>query len=118
LIEGKRNIVPISIRVAPQMPTRPCRFCLALQDDSVFADFDVDGEGLVYLRMISFDGYGACGVPPTIKRMPTDDSRSLLGMIENGTVNTPAVEEILRTYFRQNMDVIWPEALHEHGMLG
>ena len=28
----------------PMLPTRPCRFCLSLQHDSVFADFDVDGD--------------------------------------------------------------------------
>jgi hypothetical protein len=32
----------IAIRLVSPMSTRPRRFCLALQDDSVFADFGVD----------------------------------------------------------------------------
>ncbi len=42
------------------MPTRPCQYCLAMQNDSVFADFGVDEKGCLYLLRISYDGYGCC----------------------------------------------------------
>ena len=42
-----------------QTGTRPCTFTLALCEDSVFADFDVDPDGFISLLRVSFDGYGA-----------------------------------------------------------
>jgi hypothetical protein len=38
----------MQIALYPPMPTRPCRFCLSLQGDSVFADFEVDPDGRVF----------------------------------------------------------------------
>lgn len=55
--------MPISIQISPPMPTRPCRFCLSFQGDSVFADFDIDETRQMFLLRISFDGYGRCRKP-------------------------------------------------------
>ena len=41
LIFDVRQKMNMARRISPPIPTRPCRFSLGLQDDSVFADFDV-----------------------------------------------------------------------------
>jgi len=97
------------------MPTRPCRFCLGMQDDGVFADFDADDEGAVFLRRISFDGYGCCS--GEFQKMSVDDSRSLLSAVERGLVETREIETLLRSYFRENAGVIWDDALMTHALL-
>ena len=51
------------------LPTRPCRYCLGLQDDSVFADFDIDNKGQAFLFRISFDGIGCNETGNEIRRM-------------------------------------------------
>lgn len=101
---------------------RPGRFCLCLQGGSVFADFDTDEDGRVLLRQISFDGYGCCGVPGSVKRMNADDSRLLVTAVEREAVereavDDPRIEAALRTYFRENSEVIWSDALMENGLL-
>ncbi len=88
------------------MEGRPCCFCLFLQDSSVFADFDVDKDTHVFLRRISFDGFGCCSAK-TILRMPPADSRTLLDSVARRAVDDPKVELILRTYFRENADRLW-----------
>src|SRR5262245_65111891 len=60
LIFDVRQKMLMSLRISSPLPARPCRFSLGLQDDSVFADFDVDADGYVFLRRISFDGHGCC----------------------------------------------------------
>ena len=106
----------IAIQVYPVMPTRPCSFCLSLQGDSVFADFDTDDSGTVSLRRISFDGFGCCHVErPT--RMNSCDSRLLLDAVARGELESTQVEEVLRRYFRESKDVIWSDALAEHDLL-
>src|SRR4051812_26892164 len=104
-------------RISPPMSSRPSRFSLGLQDDSVFADFDVDSDGHVFLRRISFDGYGCCTAPDTIRRMPMNESRMLLESVDREAVGDPHIEVILRTYFRENADVLWEDALSENELL-
>jgi len=105
----------MSIRIFPPMATRPCRFCLSLQDDSVFADFNVDNDGNVVLIRISFDGFGCCR--GFFKKMSAVDSRVLLESVQRGAVEDPKVERILRNYFEENSDIIWREALTDHDLL-
>src|SRR5215831_18559886 len=107
--------MPISVDIYPTMPSRPCRFCLSLQGGSVFADFDVDHEGHVFVQRISFDGYGCCR--GEFKRMSIDDSRILLSAIESGAAGGPKIEALLRSYFQENADVIWRDALTTHELL-
>ena len=107
----------IDIRIAPTMPTRTCRFCLALQDDSVFADFDVDSSGLVYLCRISFDGYGCCHCEDSSARMGLSDSELLLAAVERGDIKNADVGALLIRYFHTNRKVIWMDALANHGLL-
>ena len=100
----------------PMLPSRPCRFCLSLQGGSVFADFDVDRDGRVFVVRISFDGHGCCRAPADVGRMTVRDSEALLAMVQQGSV-LPTAAEILRTYFQQNRDAFWSDALADHGLL-
>lgn len=97
--------------------TRPCRFSLCLQQGSVFADFDVDPDGSVFLARISFDGYGCCHAADDIARMSLDDSLRLTAFVEGDEVNRSEMRQILRRYFQHVSGVIWRDALQEHGLL-
>lgn len=97
--------------------SRPSRYCLGLQDDSVFADFDIDNEGDVFLLRISFDGYGCCRTAGKVKIMTPDVSNRLITLIESGELASGALASILSQYFRENSDVIWQDALERHRLL-
>jgi hypothetical protein len=100
----------------PMLPTRPCRFCLSLQGDSVFADFDVDPDGRVFAVRVSFDGYGCCDAPANVGRMSLHDSEMLLAMVQQGSIHADAAKT-LHAYFQQNRDAFWSEALAHHGLV-
>jgi hypothetical protein len=97
--------------------TTPCRFCLCLQGGSVFADFNVDSDGRIYLIRISFDGYGCCETEGEVTRIPVAESKALVKLIEMDDVNCDDIREMLYRYFDQNQSVIWRDALVEHGLL-
>ena len=101
------------------MPTRPCKYCLAFQDDSVFADFDMNQKGGLYLVRISFDGYGCChpNLKIGISELNTEKSRKLIKNIEANSLETSEVAEILREYFRQNKAALWEDALRDHELI-
>ena len=106
----------MEIALYPSMPTRPCRFCLSLQGDSVFADFDVDPDGRVYAVRVSFDGYGCCHAPADVGRMNMRDSEVLLEMVRQGAIH-PAAGPALRAYFQENRSAFWIDALARHDLL-
>ena len=81
----------------------------------MFADFDMDDAGSVFLRRISFDGYGCCG--GDFKKMNPADSRVLVEAVDRGAVENPKVETILLEYFSQNSGVIWSDALASNELL-
>jgi hypothetical protein len=107
----------MNIALSPPMPSRPCRFCLSLQGDSVFADFDVDPDGRVFAVRVSFDGYGCCRAPADVGRMDLRDSEALLAMVQQGAVDEAVAAAALRTYFQQNRNAFWSDALADHGLL-
>lgn len=110
--------MPIEIRRFDEMPSsRSSRYCLSIQNDSVFADFDVDNEGCVFLIRISFDGYGCCDTTGKARIMSPDRSRKLVDLIEADDVVSGELAVILSQYFRENSDVIWKDALEEHDLL-
>jgi hypothetical protein len=105
----------MAIAVENYPPFRECHFCLCLQKGSVFADFDVDKEGLVFLRRISFDGYGCCN--GDFNKMKAEDSRRLIDSVERGSLAEPQIEELLRTYLEKNSNLIWRDALTDHELV-
>jgi hypothetical protein len=107
----------MDIRRYEPMPTRPCRYCLALQDDSVFVDFDITWAGAVYLVRISYDGYGCCVPGHQAGKMDRPSSRYLIAAIHTNNLDSPRVTAILQSYFRTNKIALWEDALSEHGLI-
>jgi hypothetical protein len=112
------EITAVEIRKVDDMPSsRPSRYCLGLQNDSVFADFDLDEDGHIFLLRISFDGYGCCQTAEFGRTMSSRDSNDFVSLIESDRVNTPEMRSILSAFFKENIDVIWKDALLEHELL-
>jgi hypothetical protein len=107
----------MQIEIHQVMPTRPCRFCLCLQNGCVFADFDVDDDGKVFAVRVSFDGFGCCTAGGRATKMDQHDSRALLAMVKVGDRGIAGAEMILRDYFRANCHVFWKDALQRHQLL-
>jgi hypothetical protein len=45
------------------------------------------------------------------------DSHLLVAAVDRGEVEDREVEVVLRTYFRENSDTIWNDALTDHELL-
>ncbi|MBS0656832.1 MAG: hypothetical protein JSR82_01135 [Verrucomicrobia bacterium] len=106
--------MPLSIRLAQPEPSRPCRFALSLQGDRVFADFDLQTDGRVVLRRISFDGHGCCERP--FRALSGPASAKLLQAVAHDALEGPEIAHLLRSYLRENADLLWADALQEHGL--
>ena len=109
----------MQIRVAEPIETRQCEFSLGLQGDSVFADFNLDENSLIYLARISFDGYGSCY--PSWEREPLkigpSESRLLLRAVRENSFENKDVGKVLKAYFIRCGDAIWDDALRRHELI-
>ncbi len=83
----------------------------------MFADFDVDDGGHVFLVRISFDGYGCCRIDGAKRKMNLGDSCKLIEWVESDNINHDGMIAILVKYFKENKDIIWEDALAHHGLL-
>ena len=85
----------------------------------MFADFDEDGDGRLYLTRISFDGYGCHRVPASsgIGRLTSTVSSRLRGVAEEGTLDDPFLVRALGSYFADNAPSLWEDALRDHGVI-
>ena len=81
----------------------------------MFADFEIDEAGCVFLRRISFDGYGCCN--GDFKKMGIDESLLLIDSVAQNSVGDPEIQSLLSHYFEANADMIWRDALTSHGLL-
>lgn len=101
------------------MPTRPCKYCLSFQDDSVFADFEKDELGHLYLVRISYDGYGCCNLEQEDEhvKISSASSAALIEFIENEDLSNPALVNGVMDYLHEIKDRIWPDALKYHGLI-
>jgi hypothetical protein len=97
--------------------SRPSMYCFALQDDSVFADFDLDDDGRIFLARISFDGYGCCGTADQAGRMSLPESKHFIDLIEDNRVGSKEFIELLLRYLKDNKDILWTDALEEYELL-
>jgi hypothetical protein len=103
-------------RVDPE-PTRPCLYFLGLQGGHVYADFDKDESGCLYLVRISYDTYGCCHATKDIAKLSEANSSELIRHIETNDLSAPAAAKIIRDYFHEIRDFIWEEALRDHGLI-
>ena len=110
--------MPIEIRRSYELKSvgRPCKYCLGLQDDSVFADFGLEENGCISLLRISFDGFGCCRTAGEVRPMNLECSRRFIQLVENNNMSD-SLATILLEYFTDNSDVIWKDALEQHGLL-
>jgi hypothetical protein len=109
----------IQIRSYKPPHTRPCQYGLAFHDDSVFADFNVNENGSLYLVRISFDGYGCCypNAQEKLAEISVDNSKYLIKQMEADDFADPIVSKIIREYFSAIRASLWEDALKDHGII-
>ncbi|WP_415844734.1 hypothetical protein ACMYUJ_17735 [Stutzerimonas zhaodongensis] len=107
----------MDVRKFEPMSTRPCKYCLALQDYAVFADFQINENGNLYLVRISYDGYGCCEPENKIMGIEIKNTNQLISAIESNNLKTQTVTAVLRGCFRAHKDVLWEDALLEHKLI-
>lgn len=93
--------------------TRQADYHLGCLGGSVFIDFNLNNIGQVYLKRISFDGYGCCEIKKT-KTLDQNDSIIFVTVMDKELTDYKVIEGLVNTLIRFNSNSIWSDALEEY----
>jgi len=97
---------------------RPCSYSFAMQDDGVFADFNLLANGCLSLVRISFDGFGCCSTQDVgeLGVVNKQDSEKLIRAFEKDRFDIDILN-IVSTYLSDNIHHLWGDALECHELV-
>jgi hypothetical protein len=97
--------------------TRKADYYLGCLDSSVFIDFNRSEDNRIYLRRISFDGYGCCNLDKNANHLNHQDSKKFIEEIEKEELDQVVITLLVKTAVKINKEQIWTDALEEYGLI-
>jgi len=97
--------------------TRKAEYFLGCLGGSVFMDFCTSNVNEVYLKRISFDGYGCCELQNFDNKLDHIDSEKLIQEINKESINQDIVEYLVKKLIKINVIQIWKDALEEYNLI-
>jgi len=97
--------------------SRKADFYLGCLDGSVFLDFNATIENHIYLRRISFDGYGCCNIDSNSNCLDEKSSKDFIEEIGKDSIDQEKMTEIVLELIRLNKANIWIDALEEYKLI-
>lgn len=97
--------------------TRPADYYLSCLGGCVFIDFNLGDNGLIYLRRISFDGYGCCSLGQETTPLSAPDSDLFQRTYSQDEIGQKTMTRLIKTATKLNESLFWDEPLREYGLL-
>jgi hypothetical protein len=97
--------------------SRNADFYLGCLDGSIFLDFNCSNENLIYLRRISFDGFGCCNIDNNAICLDSKLSKDFLDEICKDNLNQENITKIVLELIKLNRENIWLDALEEYQLV-
>jgi len=96
--------------------TRKADFYLGCLDSSVFIDFNLNNNVQIYLKRISFDGYGCCEIEDS-KMLDQRDSIKFVEEMNKESIDQKTIELLVKSLIEINSEKIWTDALEEYKLI-
>lgn len=96
---------------------REAGYYLGCLDSSVFLELNTTRDNLIYLRLISFDGYGCCRLNNNSKCLDVKLSKEFIEEYHKDILNQEKITRLILELIRLNMDMIWNDALEEYNFI-
>lgn len=101
-----------------KMPdTRIADYYLGCLDGSVFIDINSDANNQIYLKRISFDGYGCCNLKEIENKLNQTDSELFRNEMSKSELNQDNLENLILKLIELNRAQIWLDALKEYELI-
>lgn len=101
--------------------TRIADFYIGVDDGSVFIDFNKNEQNLIYIKGISFDGYGYCHLDDKVIPMNEANSQRFQEILNENNLQDKDIQKEIQTMIIKNISEnksrIWEDALEEYDLL-
>ena len=97
--------------------SRKADYYLGCLDGCVFIDFNRTSDNLIYLRRISFDGYGCCDLQDKTKILNIELSKEFLIEIDKDVLEQEKMIILVKEIIKINKEEIWIDALIEYDLI-
>lgn len=97
--------------------TRKSDYYLGCLDSSVFIDFNRSDDNRIYLRRISFDGYGCCNLEKDTNHLNHEDSQKFIEEIEKEKLEQETITLLVKKVIKINKEYIWSDAIKQYGLI-
>jgi hypothetical protein len=97
--------------------SRKADYYLGCLNSSVFIDFNRSEDNRIYLRRISFDGYGCCNLDIKVNHLNHQDSQNFIEEMEKEELDQAVITLLVKTAIKMNKEHIWTDALEEYGLI-
>ena len=97
--------------------TRKADFYLGCLDSSVFMDFNLAEDQRIYLKRISFDGYGCCELKKLQNKLDKEDSKKFIYLMNKEELDQKEVEVLVKRIIKISQEEIWKDALKEYKLI-
>jgi len=103
---------------AASMPeSRPADYYIGCLDGCVFIDFNNKQDDKIYLKRISFDGYGCCNLNGDVVPLSTEDSAAFKKIVESDIKDQNLITPIIKRAIALNKEQILTSALEEYYLI-
>ncbi|GAL87394.1 hypothetical protein MYP_4624 [Sporocytophaga myxococcoides] len=96
---------------------RKADYYLGCLDGSVFIDLNLSDDNRIYLRRISFDGYGCCSLNDVVNCLSIEDSLRFIKEFKKETLDDRAIASLVKELIKINKDHIWADAIEEYDLM-
>jgi hypothetical protein len=97
--------------------TRKADYHLGCLDGSVFIDLNLSEDNRIYLRRISFDGYGCCNLDDVVNSLSYEDSLRFIEEFKKENLDDRVMTSLVKELIKINKDHIWTDAIEEYGLI-
>jgi hypothetical protein len=97
--------------------TRIADYYFGCLDGCVFIDFNLSEDDCIFLKRISFDGYGCCNLNMNTIPMTKEESQLFIYTYKNDILNQEVLTKLITKIIRINKENIWQDALKEYGFI-
>ena len=97
--------------------TRKADYFLGCLEGAVFMDFCTSNKHKIYLKRISFDGYGCCELQNVDHTLDQIDSEKFVQEINAAAINQEIIEWLVKKLIKMNATQIWKDALEAYNLI-
>ena len=97
--------------------TRIADFYLGCLDGGIFIDFYLSKDKCIYLRRISFDGYGCCDLNEHSIPLNLEESYLFINTFKKDDLDQEIITDLITKIIDINKQFLWQDALKKYGLI-